>query len=161
MVTIMNIHLHDAIVRYTQQFLLFVAVEFDDKQSDTVFRKTLPALDELQFRFDEWQSSDIGMRLQDTISCLQNTQKLLITIQWVYWSFEITFPFNFLLTRGDRKSAGSMDPGFMLAVGACAGFCMLKNDFMLDTSLSYELSANERPLEASRQAAIHLAYWSS
>lgn len=74
---------------------------------------------------------------------------------------EFTFPFNFLFVRGDRKSADSIDPGFMLTTGACAGFCMLKNDFMLDTSLSYELSANERPFEASRQAAIHLAYCSS
>lgn len=63
--------------------------------------------------------------------------------------------------RGDKKSDGSIDPGFMLTTGAWAGFCMLKNDFMLDTSLSYELSASDRPLEASLQAAIHLAYWSS
>lgn len=77
-----------------------------------------------------------------------------------YRSFR-TFPFNFLQMRGERKSFGSIESGFMLTAGACAGFCMLKNDFMLDTSESYELSANERPFDAKRQAAIHLAYWSS
>lgn len=73
----------------------------------------------------------------------------------------LTFPFNFLWVRGDRKSLESMDPGFMLTTGAWAGFCMLKNDLMLATSLSYELSANDRPFDASLQAAIHLAYCSS
>lgn len=63
--------------------------------------------------------------------------------------------------RGERKSFGSTESGFMLTAGACAGFCILKNDFMLDTSESYELSANERPFDAKRHAAIHLAYWSS
>lgn len=82
----------------------------------------------------------------------------------IKWSVEIaihTFPFNFLLVRGERKSFGSIESGFMLTAGACAGFCMLKNDLMLDTSESYELSASERPFDAKRHAAIHLAYWSS
>lgn len=70
----------------------------------------------------------------------------------------LTFPRSFLQMRGDRKSIGSIESGFMLTTGPCAGFCMLKNDFMLITSVSYELSANERPFDARRQAAIHFAY---
>lgn len=51
-----------------------------------------------------------------------------------------------------------MESGFILTTGACAGFCILKNDLMLATSESYELSASERPFDAKRHAAIHLAY---
>lgn len=73
----------------------------------------------------------------------------------------ITFPRSFLQMRGDRKAFGSIESGFMLTTGPCAGFCMLKNDLILITSVSYELSANDRPFDAKRHAAIHLAYWSS
>lgn len=77
------------------------------------------------------------------------------------WTKTLTFPRSFLQMRGDRKSLGSIESGFILTTGPCAGFCMLKNDLILITSVSYELSANERPFDARRQAAIHFAYWSS
>lgn len=73
----------------------------------------------------------------------------------------LTFPRNFLHMRGDRKSPGSIESGFILTTGPCAGFCIFKNDLILITSVSYELSANDRPFDARRQAAIHFAYWSS
>lgn len=73
----------------------------------------------------------------------------------------LTFPFNFLLNREARNSDESIIFGLTLTAGALAGFCIFKNDFILFTSLSYELSANDRPFDASRQAAIHFAYCSS
>uniref|UniRef100_A0A2M3ZP70 Putative secreted peptide n=1 Tax=Anopheles braziliensis TaxID=58242 RepID=A0A2M3ZP70_9DIPT len=69
--------------------------------------------------------------------------------------------FSFFAYRGARYSFGSIALGLMLMAGAWAGFCMLRNDRILATSLSYELSASERPFEANRQAAIHFAYCSS
>lgn len=76
-------------------------------------------------------------------------------------NYKLTFPLSFLWYRGAKNSVGSIESGLTLTAGECTGFCILKNDLMLFTSVSYELSANERPFEASLQAAIHLAYWSS
>ena len=61
----------------------------------------------------------------------------------------------------DTKSAGCRSTWLALMTGVWAGCCMDRKALMEATSDSYELSAIVFPLEASRHAAIHLAYCSS
>lgn len=55
-------------------------------------------------------------------------------------------------------SSGVISKEFGLMAGAGARCCMDKNDLIVFTSESYELSARVFPLDPSLQAAIHLAY---
>lgn len=62
-----QIHLHDPVVGHSQQLLLLMSIELDDKQRHSKLGQTLPRLDKLHFSVHLWQVLDIGVCLEDPL----------------------------------------------------------------------------------------------
>lgn len=62
-----QIHLHDPVVGHSQQLLLLMSIELDDKQRHSKLGQTLPRLYKLHFSVHLWQVLDIGVCLEDPL----------------------------------------------------------------------------------------------
>ena len=87
MVPVRDGHAHDLVGGHPEQLLLLLAVEADDEEGDAEVRQRLPRLDEVHLGLQQVQVLHVGVRLQDLLAELRETQRVGHPVRFFFCLF--------------------------------------------------------------------------